>query len=173
MRIEIRDDRPPVSAEALATAEAQLADLGQRIPPSYKAFLAEQDGGKPVQSLFSFRQNDRDQSDRVRLFYGIAPSPNGDLVAEATAMSGRLPDGVLPIAGDSFGNLVVLDGRDGNDGPVLFWDHEFETDLPDESDLFWVAPDLSTFLDQLEAEPEPRPAEPEPQRTGWRRLFGR
>jgi hypothetical protein len=173
VRIEIRDDRPPVPAEALAAAEARLAELGHRIPPSYKAFLADQDGGKPVRGVFSFRQHDREQSDRVRLFYGVAESPNGDLVGEAESMTGRLPEGVLPIAGDSFGNLVVLDGRDDNDGPVFFWDHEFETDLPDESDLFWVAPDLSTFLDQLEPEPEPPPAEPEPERTGWRRLFGR
>jgi hypothetical protein len=173
VRIEIRDDRPPVPAEALAAAEARLAELGQQIPPSYKEFLADQDGGKPARGMFSFRQNDREQSDRVRLFYGVADSPNGDLVGEAETMAGRLPEGVLPIAGDSFGNLVVLDGRDGSDGPVLFWDHEFETDLPDESDLFWLAPDLSTFLDQLESEPEPPPAEPEPERTGWRRLFGR
>jgi hypothetical protein len=173
VRIEIRDDRPPVPAEALAAAEARLAELGHPIPPSYKAFLADQDGGKPVRGVFSFRQYDREDSDRVRLFYGIAESPNGDLVAQAEMMAGRLPQGVLPIAGDSFGNVVVLDGRDGSDGPILFWDHERETDLPDESDLFWVAPDLSTFLDQLEAPPEEPPAEPEPERTGWRRLFGR
>jgi hypothetical protein len=162
-----------VSAEALAAAEERLTALGHQIPPSYKAFLAEQDGGKPVRGMFAFRQNDREQRDSVRLFYGIAESPNGDLVTETETMAGRLPSGVLPIAGDSLGNLVVIDGRDGNDGPVLFWDHEFETDLPDESDLFWVAPDLSTFLDQLEEEPEPSSAEPEPEKTGWRRLFGR
>jgi SMI1-KNR4 cell-wall len=171
MRIEITDDRPPVSAERLAAAQARLAELGHHIPASYKAFLAEQDGGKPVRSVFTFRQHEREQSDRVRLFYGIAESPNGDLVGEVEAMAGRLPDGVLPIAGDPFGNLVVLDGRDGKEGPVLFWDHEFETDPPDESDLFWLAPDLQTFLDELEEEPEPE-AGPEPKR-GWRRVFGR
>ena len=170
MRIEILDERPPVSAEALAEAEARLAGIGTRIPPSYRAFLAEQDGGEPVRCVFSFQQHDREQNDLVRLFYGIAESPNGDLVSEADAVRDRLPGDVLAIAEDNFGNLVVLDGRDGRDGPVLFWDHEFQSDPPSEDDLFWVAPDLQTFLDGLEEdtdEPEPTP------RKGLKRLFGR
>lgn len=166
----MRDHRPPVPPEALAAAEARLAELGHPIPPSYRAFLADQDGGEPVRDYFSFRQQDRDQADLVRLFYGIADSPNGDLVEQVERTTNSLPPEVLPIAGDAFSNLVVLDGRDGRDGPVLFWDYEFETDLPDESDLSWVAPDLETFLADLIENPQPAPAvEPK----GWRRLFGR
>ena len=171
MKIEIRDDRPPVSPDVLAAAETRLAEIGTRIPPSYKAFLAEQDGGKPVRNAFSFRQHDRDQDDLVRLFFGIAESPNGDLVSEADVARDRLPADVLPIATDSFGNLVVLDGREGRDGPVLFWDHEFQSDPPSEDDLFWVAPDLEAFLRELsEDDDEPPPPEP---RRGLGRLFGR
>jgi SMI1/KNR4 family protein SUKH-1 len=170
MKIEIRDQRPPVSAERLAEAEARLADIGTRIPPSYKAFLGQQDGGKPVRNVFSFRQHDRDQEDLVRLFFGIAESPNGDLVSEADTARDRLPADVLPIATDNFDNLVVLDGRDGRDGPVLFWDHEFQSDPPSEDDLVWVAPDLETFLAELREDVDDEPAEAP---RGWRRIFGR
>jgi hypothetical protein len=170
MKIEIRDQRPPVSAERLAVAEARLAAIGTRIPPSYKAFLVQQDGGKPVRNLFSFRQHDRDQDDFVRLFYGIAESPNGDLVSTAETARDNLPADVLPIATDNFGNLILLDGRDGHDGPVLFWDHEFLSDPPSEDDLFWVAPDLGTFLAELREDVGDEPAGPS---TGWRRMFGR
>ena len=170
MKIEIRDERPPVPGKRLAEAEARLADIGTRIPPSYRAFLAEQDGGKPVRRAFSFRQHDREQHDLVRLFFGIAESPNGDLVSEADAVRDRLPADVLAIATDNFDNLIVLDGRDGRDGPVLFWDHEFQSDPPSEDDLFWVAPDLATFLAGLEEDADD---EPEPSPTGWRRIFGR
>jgi hypothetical protein len=172
MKIEIRDERPPVSAERLAEAEARLADIGTRIPPSYKAFLAEQDGGKPVRNVFSFQQHDREQEDFVRLFYGISESPNGDLVARADTARDSLPADVLPIATDNFGNLVVLDGRDGRDGPVLFWDHEFQSDPPSEDDLFWVAPDLETFLAELHEDTDDAPAGDE-EPKGWRRLFRR
>jgi cell wall assembly regulator SMI1 len=173
MRIAIRDDRPPVSPEALAAAEERLAELGHHIPPSYKAFLAEQDGGKPVRNSFSFRQHDRDQDDLVRLFYGIAESPNGDLVERTETAGPSLPPGVLPIATDAFGNLVVIDGRNGGDGPVLFWDHEFETDPPDESNLFWVAPDLETFLANLTEDTDPAPSPQVERSKGWRRIFDR
>jgi hypothetical protein len=109
--IEFTEARPPVSSEDMAAAEQRLAELGHHIPPSYKAFLAEQDGGKPARNYFAFRQDDRDQEDLVRLFYGIAESPNGDLVDRAGTAD--LPAGMLPIATDWFGNLVVLDGREG------------------------------------------------------------
>jgi len=172
MKIDIRDERPPVSAERLAEAEARLAEIGTRIPPSYQAFLAEQDGGNPVRKAFSFQQHDREQHDLVRIFFGIAESPNGDLVSEADVARDRLPADVLPIATDSFGNLVVLDGREGRDGPVLFWDHEFQSDPPSEDDLFWVAPDLETLLAGLEedTDTDDPPAE---ESKGWRRLFNR
>lgn len=170
MKIDIKDQRPPVSAERLAEAEARLAAIGTRIPPSYKAFLAQQDGGKPVRNVFSFRQHDRDQEDFVRLFYGIAESPNGDLVSRADTARNNLPADVLPIATDNFGNLIVLDGREGRDGPVLFWDHEFQSDPPSEDDLFWVAPDFETFLAQLREHVDDEPTEAV---TGWRRIFGR
>ena len=170
MKIEILDERPPVSAETLAEAEARLAAIGTRIPPSYRAFLAKQDGGEPVRCVFSFPQHDREQHDLVRLFFGIAESPNGDLVSEAEIARDRLPADVLPIATDNFDNLVVLDGREGRDGPVLFWDHEFQSDPPSEDDLFYVAPDLETFLAGLE---EYVDDEPPPKRKGLARLFRR
>ena len=50
---------------------------------------------------------------------------------------------------------------------MQFWDHEEEYGNVSE-----VAPDLQAFIDGL-TEPEPPPAAPEPERTGWRRRFGR
>jgi SMI1-KNR4 cell-wall len=170
--MEFSDKPPRVSAQALAAAEAKLAELGQHIPPSYKAFLAEQDGGRPVRDIFAFEQDNRPQESDVKRFLGLAPvlAPGRNLVDTAQALWTRVPEGVLPIARDSFGNLVCLDGRNGRDGPVLFWDHELEGDPPDESNLYFIAPDLQTFLDGLyESEPLPPLTKPK----GLRRLFGR
>jgi hypothetical protein len=169
--IEFLEHQPPVSSAALATAEKRLAELGHHIPPSYRAFLAEHNGGEPVRAVFSFQQDNKDQSDSVKVFFGIAPSPDGDLVDAAESVSGRVPAEVLPIGEDSFGNLICLDGREGRDGPVLFWDHEHEGEPPDEANLYEIAPDLQTFLNSLYEDPDP-PVVPQ-QQTGWRRLFGR
>jgi cell wall assembly regulator SMI1 len=173
--MEFTRDRPPASADELDAAERELAQLGHRIPPSYKAFLAVQDGGKPSRSTFRFEQDGRDQDDVVEEFLGVAPVPAPDLnlVRTARLLGSRIPAGVLPIADDPFGNHICIDGRDGRDGPVLFWDHEYEGDPPDEANLYEIAPDLHTFLDALTEEPQASSAAPQPKPHGLRRLFKR
>jgi hypothetical protein len=161
--IELEEPRPPAPPEALAEAERQLAELGRSLPPSYRAFLAEQDGGYPVRNTFTFEQGAVEQSSRVAAFLGVQPSAGGDLV-ETAGLSGDLPAGLLAIAEDEFGNLICLPA---DDGPVLFWDHEEEY-----GNVYEIAPDLNAFLDGL-SEPERPPVEPEPERKGWRRLLGR
>lgn len=162
MTIQLEKPRPPAPPDALAETERRLEELGRPLPPSYRAFLAEQDGGRPIRNTFSFEQGDREQSSRVASFLGVLPAPGGDLV-ETAELSGDLPEGMLPIAGDEFGNSICID----EDGRVQFWDHEEEY-----GNVYEVAPDLETFIDGL-TEPAPSPAAPEPERTGWRRLFGR
>ena len=167
--IDFVEPQPPVSAEELDAAERQLAELGHHIPRSYKAFLGEHDGGEPVRNRFSYEGDGGVENGVVQVFIGVAPSPDGDLVGKAKVMADRLPPGVLVIADDPGGNHICLDGRDGRDGPVLFWDHESEGDPPDEANLYEIAPDLRTFLDGL-SDPPPAPAAPP--RKGLRRLFG-
>lgn len=168
--IDLVEPRPPVSADELAAAQQRLAGLGHRIPPSYEAFLAEHDGGEPVRSYFSYEGEGGVENGLVQVFIGVAPSPDGDLVSKAKVMADRLPPGVIVIADDPFGNHICLDGRDGRDGPVLFWDHEYEGDPPDEANLYEIAPDLQTFLDGLIEQPNPPRVEAKPR--GLRRLFG-
>ena len=174
--IEFYDDRPPASAEALAAAERVLAEERQMIPPSYRAFLAERDGGEPRQSTFEFRERDvRDQRDLVQWFYSVEPSPGGSLADTVMSLHGRLIPGMLPIACDPLGNQLLLDTRDGADGPIWWWDHERETTPPDESNLSWVADDFPSFLAMLHAdEDEDDQPSVEPSRPGpLKRLFGR
>jgi len=177
--IRFEEERPPVSAEELAAAEQRLAEMGMRIPPSYRAFLAERDWARPVECVFSFRGADREGRSLVESFRGVAPvqRPAMNLLDVAEDM----PGGVLPIAKDPMGNEVCLDGRDGRDGPVLFWDHEEASEDPeDESNLYFVAADLQSFLDGLTEPPPlpddlPRGRELAPGRApfDWRRLLGR
>jgi hypothetical protein len=170
--IELTEPVPAASASDLTAADEALARLGHTIPPSYRAFLAVHDGGTPVRDVFHFEQDDQAQSSLVQRFLGVAPTDalTGNLVGNARLLGERVPAGVLPIADDPFGNLVCIDARGGRDGPVLFWDHEYEGDPPDEANLYALAPDLQTFLDGLTERPPP--PEPAP-RSGLRRWFGR
>lgn len=172
--IDLIEPRPPATAADLEAAEARLAELGHRIPESYRAFLAEHDGGEPVRAYYRFEQNERDEEDMVQTFLGVAPvdPPLMNLLDTAGVLGDGVPSGVLPIAPDPLGNYVCLDARDGRDGPVLFWDHEEGFDPPDDSNLHEIAPDLQTFLASLTERTETVPP-PQPQRTGWRRVLGR
>jgi hypothetical protein len=174
--IEFKEPRPPAPAEAMAEAESRLAARGHRIPPSYREFLAQQDGGRPLKKdAFSFEQHDRPQFSRITSFFGVQPAPGGDLTRVVETV-GDMPPGILPIARDELGNFVCIDTRDDRDGPVLFWDHEegFDDDEVDFSNLYEIAPDLQTFLNGL-SEPPPLPEEPIVVSTakGWRKLFSR
>jgi SMI1 / KNR4 family (SUKH-1) len=171
---EFTDERPPVSAAELAAAEAELADLGQRIPPSYKAFLAERDGGRPVLDFFEYEKDNERDEDAVDVFLGLrdVPPPAMNLVRTAGLLNGRILEGVLPIADDPYGNVICIDCRDGRDGPVLLWDHEYESEPPDEANLYLIAPNLQMFLEGLHENPNPLPP-PEPKPKGLKRLFGR
>jgi len=160
--LELEQPRPPAPPERLAETERRLAELGRPLPPSYRAFLVEQDGGRPIRNTFSFEQDGGEQSSSVASFLGVLPAPGGDLV-ETAELSGDLPEGLLAIADDEFGNSICID----EDGRVQFWDHEEEY-----GNVYEVAPDLPAFLAGL-TEPQRPPAEPEPERKGWRRIFGR
>ncbi len=93
----------------------------------------------------------------MKVFLGVGPDPDGDLVDKAESIM-DLPEGMLAIAPDEFGNQLCL--RD--DGSVVFFEHE-------EEGISEVAPDLPTFLDGLYEDPEPLQENP----SRLRRFFGR
>ncbi len=166
--IELHEQGPPLTSDELAAAEDRLAQRGYRLPPNYRQFLLDHNGGQPIRTDFSFDKAGRPQNDLVHVLLGVGYPTNADLVFTA-GIDDTIPRGVLPVASDPFGNLICVDGRGDPDGPVLFWDHEEISEPPDESNLYFVAPDLKTFLDGLT---EPPPPEAPPQaRRGWRARF--
>jgi hypothetical protein len=86
------------------------------LPPAYRAYLAEHDGG---------RLDDND--DAVKMVFGVGDVPEWASIWEALdTYSGRVPDWLLPVADDEYGNLFCISLRDTDRGSVWFWDHEQE-----------------------------------------------
>ncbi len=169
--IRYRDEWPPVSEAELKQAERDLEERGHPLLPSYRAYLRERDGGQPLEDEFHFADGtDEGGASLVNVFLGVRSSNTSNVINTLDLLGDRMRAGILPIAYDTGGNLVCIDGRDGRDGPILFWDHEEETEPPSEENLRWVAPDLTTFLDMLVPN-DPPPLIPPA--SGWRRLFGR
>jgi cell wall assembly regulator SMI1 len=169
--IELREPPAPATAAELAEADRRLAEFGHAIPPAYRAFLEEHDGGEPVRDRFTYVQDNQPKPGTLDEFLGVAPvePPLVNLVVMVGILGERMLPGVVPIALDPGGNLVCIDTRDRSDGPVVFWDHEYEGDPPDAANLYPIAPDFPTFLASLR-EPEPLPPR---KPRGLKRLFGR
>jgi hypothetical protein len=111
---EMTDSGPCVTEEALATLETKLQ---ARLPAPYRRFLRKYNGGRPEPSYF--------QRFTLHTFYSVGlRAKMHDLLANQRRMRKWLPDEVIPIADDDFGNEICLAVRGKNRGKVYFWDHE-------------------------------------------------
>ncbi|WP_146549794.1 SMI1/KNR4 family protein [Rummeliibacillus suwonensis] len=113
----------------------------------YKSFLLKWNGGKVIPNLFMI-SNEQGPS-VLNVFYGI-----GDMYDNLTdfidIMDERLPLGFIPIGDDPSGNVVCLGTKDPYYDKIYFWNHEQETEEPDDmSNMHFLANNIDEFLDNL------------------------
>jgi hypothetical protein len=124
--VEMTDSGPPLTEEALATLESKLQ---ARLPAPYRRFLCKHNGGRPEPSYF--------QRFTLHTFYSVgAGAKLNDLLANQRRMRKWLPEEVIPIADDDFGNEICLAIRGKNRGKVYFWDHEGAPEIDDLEALY-------------------------------------
>lgn len=137
-------------------SERQLADielqLGGKLPTDFREFLAATNGGKPLPSVFLVRTTDGESDSRVRYFLTLDSAASSYSIQEfRRRYADRIPNGVLPIACDSFGNVVLLDICANKPGAVYFWDHENEAmGEPTWNNISVVAATFTEFVSLLE-----------------------
>lgn len=144
---------PPITEVDLAALEARI---GVRLPDDYRRFLLEHNGGEPTPRCFRFADRTGPHTDgAVRAFAGIGSgdSYDWDRLYRTFAAAGRVPPDVVPIAKDSFGNLVCIVVRGAHRGTVYFWDHELETDPASYENMDRVADSFTAFLACLHVHP--------------------
>jgi cell wall assembly regulator SMI1 len=141
MAVAFSEPQAPASEESIQRLERQI---GRPLPSGYRDFLRQHDGG-PL-----------DLNDKaVNEVFGL-----GDDVPDFASMwqkletyRERVPEWLLLVANDSFGNLFTVSLRPQDEGSVWFWDHEKEADEdepPTEDNIRQVAPDWPTFLNSLQ-----------------------
>jgi len=141
-------------SETGATEESIQAlerELGLPFPADYRNFLATDNGGEPRPSGFMFESNGGPSDSAVRYFLTLAPGASGYSISEfRRRYNDRVPPGFMPIACDSFGNLVLIDLRPSSPGSIYFWDHEKErVDGPTWDNISLVAPSFTAFVQIL------------------------
>jgi hypothetical protein len=112
------------------------------LPPSYRDYLSEQDGGW----LDSNTQ-------AVKEVFGLGSvQDSANLWKILTTFADRIPSWLLPVARDEYGNLFAVSLRDQDNGSVWFWDHEEEAgegEPPSEDNITYKAKDWPGFLARL------------------------
>lgn len=129
-----------------------------RLPADYKAFLLATNGGRPAEGFF--RPAGLPTMGGVASvldFFGLdlIDFPALSLGYALDLYSGGIPDAIVPIAVDDYGNYTCLDLRSGKEG-VAFWEksHFWSTGEWRESDLYNVADSFDEFLSMLGPDPQ-------------------
>lgn len=130
---------PPAPPERVAELEQRLR---RPLPAAYRRYLTENDGGRLD-----------DNHDAVQSVFGVGEVPDwANLWKKLDVYRGRVPEWLLPVANDEYGNLFCLSLRASDEGSVWFWDHEEEADEgepPAEDNLTFKAETWPRFLASL------------------------
>lgn len=156
MTFEMTKTGPKLSEDDLIKLEKQL---GFVFPSPYRKFLLAYNGGQPNPEFFEV-PGWRYKQSLVNELKGIIPGGEYvDLEEDIELMEGRLPRGFIPIGDDPGGNMIVISLNGPTRGKIYFFDHENEPDvstdnLEDYTNLYLLADDFDTFLNNLKHENE-------------------
>lgn len=152
--IKYTDLKPSIKLNDISQLESKYQIS---FPEQYKNHLLRYNGGTPEPSIFLFNEQGRQTNSRVKYFYAINSGEVDDLeeVIEIFKIEEkRMPNHILPIADDPFGNVVCISSGESDYGYVYFWNHEKEIDynVSDDSDytnLYFIASSFNLFIDSL------------------------
>lgn len=142
----------PISDVALKEEDLKHLEstLGVKLPQDYRAFMMIHNGGKPTVGVFNFAERGAQTSASVRRFFTLDDSHKFySLNKHISIYHGRHPPGMVPVACDSFGNLILLDCADEHYGSVFFWDHENEDPSGSRRNLSLISRSFDEFLSLL------------------------
>ncbi|WP_025684906.1 SMI1/KNR4 family protein [Paenibacillus maysiensis] len=146
---QMEGSHPPLTLEEIEEFEIEH-DV--KFTEQYKKFLQESNGGYPVPNMFKI--SDEQGEDVLNVFYGI-----GDMYSNLEdyldIYEDRLPQGFIPIGNDPGGNVICLGTNTEYYEKIYFWDHEEESEDPDDmSNMYFLANTIYDFLDLMHEDSE-------------------
>jgi cell wall assembly regulator SMI1 len=150
MEVKIRNSRPSITIAEIIEVESEI---GLVLPEDYRNFLMLHNGGNPDPSLFPLTGDPLNPYGILRRLYCICPGDPLNLIDNYFLTKDRLPNGILPIGEDSFGNLICIGLLQNNFGKIFFWDHEEEINQINKN-IYFVANSFTELLNMLVREPK-------------------
>jgi cell wall assembly regulator SMI1 len=129
----------PFGATNLEEIQAFELQFGIKLPLAMKSFLLYSNGGRPVNNIQPILQTD------IHWILGLNESPNwASLQGQINLFSDKLPPNTIPIAGDSSGNLFLIQLEGEHSGRIGFWPLDEGTHI-----VTPIANDFEEFLNSL------------------------
>lgn len=159
----------PIAASYVPLSREQVQLLEQRLnatlPEDYEAFLGIY-GHSGFCGLATVESVESGHPFALSILYGGGP-PGQSVHDVMVTFRDRMPDSMIPIGCDLFGNQFCLGVTGADRGAVYFWDHELEPDpedyqeegLPVPPDVWYenltrIADTFGQFLGQITVEKE-------------------
>lgn len=126
----VEQKSPPVPALELAAFESEL---GVVLPDGYREFLLATNGGYLGGRLWFFGPTPAGKAADAGVHHlgGFRKQWHFSLTEHRDCYDGRIPEGLLWVADDPFGNAICVGLIHPHRGRVYFWDHEAEPDSED------------------------------------------
>lgn len=146
--------KSPISSKEIEMIEKYV---GLNFPDEYKEHLLKFNGGRCTPNIFRFIENGKESCSRISCFMAIYEGTYDSLkwcIDIFKISAKRMPEHILPIADDPFGNQICISCGRLDYGYIYFWDHENEVDYSESGDddyfnLYLIAQSFSEFLNGL------------------------
>lgn len=115
-----------------------------KLPIDYVDFLLTTNGGMTDSLYFEFEAN-WDYGVKV-VFFSLQNLENrfyNDTFYNDT------PENIFPIGEDQAQNLICISLKDDDYGKIYFWEAQFVEDIPDYSNIFFIADNLEIFFNMF------------------------
>lgn len=147
MGITISDSEKPLTAEDLKRTENRI---NIDFPAQYRNFLLKHNGGHPEPSVFKFKcEGQEAEIAAVAYFLAIYDGKEENFLDYLKTYEDRIPSGLMPIARDPGGNVILIGTKDAHLGKIYFWQQDFEPETPDFSNICSIADSFDEFFNSL------------------------
>lgn len=137
----------PLNDKDIATLEKML---NVNLPEVYKAFLKQNNGGRPTPKFFPILGFKNNPVGQVQDFFGIDdPVESCNLDWNYRTFLGRIPENLFPIACEDGGSLICLSLSGPDKDAVYYWDYYGEAHPPSYDNVYQIAGTFQGFLDSL------------------------
>jgi len=119
-------------------------------PEDFKEHYLTYNGGEPERYVFV--DEDEDEyivTQFIPIKYDEESGRNLEYCLDTLRVGKVLPDWLIPFADETGGDLYCFSLKEGEEGSIYYWSHEYEYGEDPEEHVFYLTNSLKTFIDSM------------------------